>query len=197
MEGCALSHRLGGSDENRVTPTMKQVSLDTSFLISFADPQRKHHSIALDYFRCCLQKRIPMNLSVIAAGEFDVGQPVSDLPLQNFRIQPFNLLHARRAASFLKYLRQQGTLSTTDVDRRPVIVNDLNILAQAQEEGITTILTEDENTLSRYVSRLAGSELCDVEVILLRDGFTPGRLDAPNQRELCFTPVHSEEIESD
>lgn len=73
---------------------MIQVSLDISFLISFADPDRKHHAIAVDYFRHCLANRIPMWISVVAAGEFEVGQPVSDLPLQNFRILPYNLLHA-------------------------------------------------------------------------------------------------------
>lgn len=62
---------------------MIQVSLDTSFLISFADPERKHHAVAVDYFRHCLAQSIPMWLSTVAAGEFEVGQPVSDLPLQN------------------------------------------------------------------------------------------------------------------
>jgi len=70
---------------------MLQVSLDTSFLITFADPGRAHHATAVDYFRHCLTQRIPMWLSTVAAGEFEVGQSVSDLPLQNFRIQPYNL----------------------------------------------------------------------------------------------------------
>ena len=78
---------------------MIQVSLDTSFLISFADPDRPNHTVAVDYFRHCLAQRIPMWISVVAAGEFEVGQPVSDSPLQNFRIQPCNLPHAIRAAS--------------------------------------------------------------------------------------------------
>ena len=47
-----------------------------------------------------------MWLSTVAAGEFEVGQPVSDLPLQNFRIQPYNLPHAIRAAAFFRALRQ-------------------------------------------------------------------------------------------
>lgn len=57
---------------------MIQVSLDTSFLISFADRTRKHHSIAKDYFNHCVEKQIPMWISVIAAGEFEVRQPVLD-----------------------------------------------------------------------------------------------------------------------
>jgi hypothetical protein len=36
-----------------------QVSLDTSFLITFADPGRPNHAVALEYFRHCLTQRIP------------------------------------------------------------------------------------------------------------------------------------------
>lgn len=87
---------------------MLQVSLDTSFLITFADPGRAHHAVALEYFRHCLTQRIPMWLSTVAAGEFEVGQPVSDLPLQNFRIQPYNLPHAIRAAALLRAVREDS-----------------------------------------------------------------------------------------
>jgi hypothetical protein len=102
---------------------MVQVSLDTSFLISFADPSRPHHAIAVDYFRHCLAQRIPMWISVVAAGEFEVKQPVSDLPLQNFRIQPYNLPHAIRAAALFRSLRAESTHSSAD-DTRRIIIND-------------------------------------------------------------------------
>src|ERR1035438_8316604 len=104
---------------------MIQVSLDTSFLISFADPSRPHHAIAVDYFRHCLAQRIPMWISVVAAGEFEVKQPVSDLPLQNFRIQPYNLPHAIRAAALFRAIREDTAPSAED--RRPIIINDLKI----------------------------------------------------------------------
>ena len=162
---------------------MQQVTLDTSFLISFADPNRANHAVAVDYFRHCLAKQIPMNVSVIAAGEFEVGQPVSDLPLQNFRLQPFNLAHAVRAASYFRALKQ-GIIATDSNDRRPVIVNDLNIIAQAEEDGVSVLLTEDASTMSWFAERLRKAGLSQVEVILLSEGFTPGRLDNPNQTEL-------------
>jgi hypothetical protein len=71
---------------------MIQVSLDTSFLISFADPERANHAVAVEYFRHCLASRIPMWLSVVAAGEFEVGQPVSDLPLKTSGFNPTTCL---------------------------------------------------------------------------------------------------------
>ena len=160
---------------------MIQVSLDTSYLISFADPDRPHHQVAVEYFRHCLAQRIPMWLSVVAAGEFEVGEPVSDLPLQNFRIQPYNLPHAIRAAALFRALRTQATGSQEE--RRPVIINDLKILAQAEEEKIPVVLTEDANTLSRFATRLRQHGDFSVRVLLLSEGFTPDRLVTPAQDE--------------
>lgn len=165
---------------------MIQVSLDTSFLISFADPERAHHAAAVDYFRHCLAQSIPMWLSTVAAGEFEVGQPVSDLPLQNFRVQPYNLPHAIRAASLFRALRKEGT--PLPEDRRPVVINDLKILAQAEEENIAVILTEDKNTLFRLSERLRAGGHSAVRVLLLADGFTPGRLETPAQEEFPLPP---------
>jgi predicted nucleic acid-binding protein len=166
---------------------MVQVSLDTSFLISFADPARPNHAVAVDYFRHCLTQRIPMWISVVAAGEFEVGQPVMDLPLQNFRIQPYNLPRAIRAAELFKATRSEMTPAAED--RRPIIINDLKILAQAEAEGIPVILTEDANTLSRLADRLRRHGQVQVRVLLLSEGFTPGRLDTPAQDEFPLPPT--------
>ena len=157
---------------------MLQVSLDTSFLISFADPGRPHHRAAVDYFRHCLQEQIPMSISVVAAGEFEVGQAVTDLPLQNFRIQPYNLPHAIRAAQLFKTLRSESGGSG---DSRRIIVNDLKIISQAVADGIGIILTEDENTLARLVTRLRSAGAVDTEVVLLKDGYSARRLGDPRQ----------------
>lgn len=161
---------------------MIQVVLDTSFLISFADPTRPNHAVAVTYFRHCLAQRLPMWLSTVAAGEFEVGQPVSDLPLQNFRILPYNLPHAIRSASFYRSLRIEDAMPTED--RRPLIINDLKLIAQAEEEGISTILTEDETTLVRLAKRLRAGSQTQVRTLLLNEGFTPGRLGTPDQGEL-------------
>ena len=166
---------------------MIQVSLDTSFLISFADPSRPHHAIAVDYFRHCLAQRIPMWISVVAAGEFEVKQPVSDLPLQNFRIQPYNLPHAIRAAALLRSLRAENSHSGAD-DTRRIIINDLKIIAQSEEEKISVILAEDASTLSKIAARLRQANTASVRVLLLKDGFKPGKLENPDQDELTLPP---------
>ena len=165
---------------------MLQVSLDTSFLITFAAPGRPNHAVAVDYFRHCLAHRIPMCLSTIAAGEFEVKQPVSDLPLQNFRVQPYNLPHAIRAAALFRANREDS--SSLIEERRQIVINDLKILAQAEEEEIPVILTEDRNTLSKLAVKLRASGSVKVRVLLLADGFKPGQLETPDQDELLLSP---------
>ena len=162
---------------------MIQVSLDTSFRISFADPDRRNHAVAVDYFRHCLAQKIPMWISTIAAGEFEVGQPVSDLPLQNFRMQPYNLPHAIRAAALFRALREPAVPLT---EERRIIVNDLKIIAQAEADQIPIILTEDASTLTRLVTRLRQRGAVSVRALLLSEGFTPGRLENPDQGELTL-----------
>jgi len=165
---------------------MLQVSLDTSFLITFADPGRTNHAVAVDYFRHCLAQRIPMWLSTIAAGEFEVKQPVSDLPLQNFRIQPYNLPHAIRAAALFRAIREDNAPPIEE--RRPIIINDLKILAQAEEDEIPVILTEDRNTLSKLTDKLRSIGRVQARVLLLADGFKPGQLATPDQDEFSLPP---------
>lgn len=157
---------------------MLPVALDTSYLISFADPARPHHATAVEYFRRCLAERIPMLIPTLAVAEFEVGQPITDLPMQNFGMLPFNMPHARRAGRFAAALRA-GTVQVEAGDVRHVVRNDLNVLAQASEEGLRVVLTEDANTLSRMAARLRAAELSMVWAVLLSEGFKPERLQTP------------------
>lgn len=51
---------------------MIAILLDTSYLISLADPQRRHHDTAQQYLREALRRGVPLYLSVIAVSEFHV-----------------------------------------------------------------------------------------------------------------------------
>lgn len=51
-----------------------RVLIDTSFLITLVDRNRRHHSIAAQYYRLALEQQIPIYLSVIAASEFAIKQ---------------------------------------------------------------------------------------------------------------------------
>ena len=159
---------------------MLQLSFDTSFLISFADPNRPNHGVAVEYFRYCVAERVPMWISTVAAGEFQVRQSIYDLPLRNFRIQPYNLSHAIRAAALFNQL--QNTSARTE-ERRPIIINDLKIIAQAADDKIPFILTEDENTLARMAAALGDKRAISTSVFLLKDGFELKRTQHATQAE--------------
>lgn len=160
---------------------MVKICVDTSFLISFADPSRPNHAVAVDYFHHCVANGHTLCLSTLVVAEFEVVQPVSDLPLGNFHILPFNFRHAVESAN---YHRQIKGTEPVDEANRSVVRNDLKILAQAQIEECSIILTEDANTLTRWAERLRSANHCRVSAILLKDGFRPDELNNPDQKTL-------------
>ena len=144
---------------------MSAFLVDTSYLISLADPGRAHHHVAVSYLRETLRRGVPLYLSAIAASEFQVKQAVTDLPLRNFEVLPFNIDHAMQAGLLMRVLKR-------DVgDDRGAVKDDVKLIAQAICESLTHVLTEDAQTLVKYVNRLNEAGQCDVKTILLADGF--------------------------
>ncbi|MCK9194090.1 MAG: PIN domain-containing protein [Nevskia sp.] len=141
--------------------------LDTSFLITLADDSRPGHAIARQYYEHALQEGAPLHVSTLALAEFATKQAVTDLPLRTFRIEPFNIRHAIKSGELCA-----GLMPTRDAgDNRAVVRTDLQLIAQAASEGIPFILTEDRNTLSKYVERARSAGSCQCRAILLSDGF--------------------------
>lgn len=79
--------------------------LDTSFLISLVDRSRPNHQIAAQYYRLMLEQNIQMYFSAIVAAEFSIKQPITDLPLKNFRAIPFNIPHGMEAGRLWNALK--------------------------------------------------------------------------------------------
>lgn len=144
---------------------MSAFLVDTSGLISLADPARPHHAAAVAYFREALRQGVPLYLSAIAASEFQVKQAVTDLPMRNFVVLPFNIDHAMQAGLLMRQIKR-------DVgDDRSVVKDDVKLIAQAICESLTHVLTEDARTLVKYLQRLNAAGECAIQPILLRDGF--------------------------
>jgi len=154
------------------------VLLDTSFLITLVDANRLHHPVAKQFYRYLLQHDICMYLSAIVAAEFGIKQAVTDLPLSNFRIVSFNLLHGQKAADLWNALgnRKEG-------GSREVVRDDVKLLAQASHEDIDFILTEDERTLSKYCERLRMQGLLRTHALKLVDGFDASLLREDGQKD--------------
>lgn len=157
------------------------VLLDTSFLITLVNGQRPNHETAKQYFRYMLQNDVPRYLSAIAAAEFAVKQPLSDLPLGEFRILNFNLAHGQHAA------RLWNALENRDAgDSRVAVRDDLKLLAQANHEQIGVILTEDASSLHKYCERLRAAGHVGTRTIVLKDGFQASALNEDGQHHLDF-----------
>ncbi len=147
------------------------VLLDTSFLISLVSEHRAHHATATQYYRHLLKNNVPMYFSAIVAAEFGIKQPITDLPLGNFRVLDFNVPHGRVAANLWNAIGQRDA-----GDSRAVVRDDVKLLAQASHEDIAFILTEDASTLHKYCERLRSSGHLQTRAITLKNGFDASAL---------------------
>ncbi|MBS0576642.1 MAG: hypothetical protein JSS45_09520 [Proteobacteria bacterium] len=68
-----------------------------------------------------LNSGVPMRLSSIAASEFAIKQPFTELALNNFRPLDFNLIHAHEAARLwnagIPWVLHRGKLTTAGQTR--------------------------------------------------------------------------------
>lgn len=148
---------------------MNGVLLDTSFLISFSDRSRDNHLVADEYYREFKRRGWTMYLSVIVASEFQVGQPIIDLPLSSFLVAPFNIDDAIECGE----LGKLALASRDEGDNRTRLKDDLKLIAQCKNQGISHFICEDEKLAAKYAKRLkhAGKAPGLPEVILLCKGF--------------------------
>lgn len=150
---------------------MNSVLLDTSFLISFADPTRPHHAAAHAYYRECLNRQVQMVLSTVVISEFQVRQAISDLPLRNFVVLPFNVDHAMRCGLMIRDMaRDPG-------DDRVRVKDDFKLLAQCDCEAISHLISDDASTLAKYLERARATGQAMTRAVLLRDGFEAAWFD--------------------
>ena len=144
---------------------MNSVLLDTSFLISLSDPTRSHHAAAVQYYKECVHRQVPMYLSTIVISEFQVKQAINDLPLRNFVVLPFNVDHAMRCGLVIRQMARDPE------DDRVRVKDDFKKLAQCDCEAISHLISEDASTLAKYLDRARDAGLATTKVVLLRYGF--------------------------
>jgi predicted nucleic acid-binding protein len=155
---------------------MNSVLLDTRFLISLSDPTRAHHAAGKAYYRACIDRQVPMLLSTIVISEFQVRQAINDLPLRNFIVLPFNVDHAMACGLLIRAQARDPE------DDRVRVKDDFKLIAQCQCDGITHLLTEDANTLTKYVGRHRDAGQLDTRCVLLRDGFDASWFESGQSR---------------
>ncbi len=142
------------------------VFLDTSFLITLADPRRERHAVAKLYFQYFLKERMPMALSAIVVAEFCVKQKLSTLTLEQFILLPFTHEDAVVVAGIdFKSFQQPG-------GDRQALKDDFKIIGHAQARNYGYLITDDADTMCRYCEDLRKLGSLHVHGIKLQDGFS-------------------------
>ncbi len=108
-----------------------------------------------------------MYLSTIVISEFQVKQAINDLPLRNFIVLPFNVDHAMRCGLIIRQLHRDPD------DDRVKVKDDFKLLAQCDCESVSHLLSEDSNTLAKYLDRAVALNLSPTKSVLLKDRFDP------------------------
>lgn len=143
------------------------VLLDTSFLITLADPQRKQHDSAKAYYREFIDRGIPMFLSTVVISEFQVRQSIQDLELRNFVVLPFNVDHAMTCGQLIAANERDSS------DDRVRVKDDFKLIAQGLCEGISHLVTEDASSLVKYLARVSPQGQSRTRSLTLAGGFDP------------------------
>ena len=119
-----------------------------------------------------------MLLPTVVIAEFSIVQPVTDLPLRNFRVLPFDLPEAVKCAELNAhhYRHQLGN------GQRDSVKDDFKIIAQAVVQEARLFVTEDETTLCKHCERLKADSKIEFRVIKLSGGFDEGLINNDGQR---------------
>lgn len=127
----------------------KAVLLDTSFFIRFLNDNDPLFENADAYFRYFIKEEITMMISTISIAEYCVGGDISELPLKNLQIIPFNLDHSKRTGEFARIVFQnKGKLKLYE---RNIIPNDTKLFSQADcEKSVEFYLSSDTESLKIY-----------------------------------------------
>lgn len=110
------------------------VLLDTSFFIRLLNEEDPLHENALGYFRYFLEHDFVIKISTIAIAEYCVRGDVSELPLKNMLIVPFNFDHAQRAGKMIAEVYAEKKRRGATIAPRAIVPNDTKMFAQADVE---------------------------------------------------------------
>jgi len=153
------------------------VLLDTSFLITLADKNRKHYETARRYWRHFLENQIPIFLSTIVVSEFCIKQEIPADILRCCVVLPFNWEDAQKAAKLnWQRLRPAGI-------ERDALKDDIKIIAQAAVADAEFAVTDDTESFYRYCRAFKDAGEVNFKVIKLDDGFDRALFDANGQRD--------------
>lgn len=124
-----------------------KVLLDTSFLINLLAEEHEFHQRAIDYFAHFVHDKAELKVSTIAISEYAIKDDVSNLPLRNLQILPFNFLHAKQSGILGNASMQCRKDSADPSYSRAMVLSDSKMFAQAEVEHIDWIVSADHKAM--------------------------------------------------
>jgi predicted nucleic acid-binding protein len=120
------------------------VLLDTSFFIRLLNDKELLHENAVGYYKYYLENEITLKISTISIAEYCVIGKLTDLPLRNIQIIPFNFNHAVQTGIFANAIFTENKVAIEKISPRAIIPNDSKLFAQADlDDSITHFVTSD------------------------------------------------------
>ena len=168
------------------------VVIDTSFLITLADPVRDHHQAAKSYWKHFLEQSIPVLLPTIVVSEFCRKQSIPPEILNSCVVLPFNIDDALKAAEMdLTRFDRQG-------ESGAALKDDVKIIGQGIVKAAQFLITDDTKTFYRYAFNLQQAGKSPCKPIKLEDGFDLSFFEPDGQAILNFdSSAIEEEIPDD
>lgn len=157
------------------------VMLDTSFLITLADPRRERHPAAKQYFQHFLAEKMPMLVSAIVVAEFCARQELATLPLEQLVLVPFTHEDAVVAATF-DFKPHKGA----EQDRQS-LKDDFKIIGHAHARNLGYMITDDAETMFEHCTVLRKEGRTHLRAIKLQTGFSLEHFAPDGQKD--FPPV--------
>jgi len=131
--------------------TRKAVLLDTSFFIRFLNDTDTYFEAANGYYTYLIKNGYDLVISTISIAEYCVRGSVSELPLKNLQVLPFNYKHGQKAGELARLVFDAKKEGALIVNERLLIPNDAKLFAQADvEERIEYYLTSDTRSSSIF-----------------------------------------------
>ncbi len=159
---------------------MPNVILDTGFLISLVSKNRPEHEAAKKYYKYFLEHDFILMVPTVVVSEFSIKQPFSDLPLHNFTILPFNYGDAVTCGELNAFYYRRKIKA----GQRDAVKDDFKIIAQAKEQDISFLITEDASSMKPYCEALKSEAKIDFQVIPLSEGFDISFINENGQTEM-------------
>jgi predicted nucleic acid-binding protein len=142
---------------------MNSILLDTSFCIRLLKQDDPLHTNAYHYFQYFLESKIEMYLSTIVVSEYSVKDDITNLPLQTFKIIPFDFFDGKVAGEFYSIIN--NSKEHTKGLERLVIKDDCKLIAQIYNRKIDAYITKDRKSFNQFFYPLQKEMKFSIELL--------------------------------